>query len=141
MLGNLLGRHTGKKTHLDDISLTRIEAPETVKSFIEREDSYLAQCEVGIMQGGGRDALGGAIRPSPVNQYLPHDAGGDAKKMRPIGDTDFTILHETEEGLVDQSGGLEGLSWPLSPQVTSCDTAQFGVRRRQVLVNFHSTHP
>jgi hypothetical protein len=54
-----------------------------------------------------------SARASVVNQNPPHHLGRNAKEMSPTLPLDVTLIYQTQECFIQESGGLQGVTRPL----------------------------
>jgi len=66
-----------------------------------------------------------------VDENPPHHLRGDAKKVRATLPVDVALFDKTQVRLVDERGGLEGVTVPLTVQLTRSDATQLAVDERQ----------
>jgi hypothetical protein len=52
-----------------------------------------------------------------IYQHLPHGARSDGQKVRSVGGDDTAARSQLQVNLVDQAGGMERVSGPLSGQL------------------------
>ena len=75
--------------------------------------------------------------PAParvVGQDPPHHLGRDPEEVRAVLPVHAALVHEAQEGLVDQVVGLEGLAGPLPAEVPPGQPPQLVVDERRDLV-------
>jgi hypothetical protein len=70
------------------------------------------------------------MRPSMIDEHLPHDARGDAEEVRaiaPVGAVLLDMPGEAHVGLVHERGWLQGVVGALAPNVVRREIAQLFV--------------
>jgi hypothetical protein len=74
------------------------------------------------------EALGGVAPTGVVDEDQAHGLGGGGEEVAAVGDVgEGVAVEESEEDLVDEGGGLEGVAGPLAAQEPAGDAAQLGV--------------
>src|SRR6516164_6515287 len=85
---DLLGRHSSKKTHFNQVGLEIICGRQPVKRLIERDDVYrpFPRKPHGLQKlaTGVAAAFLGLTAAGMVHQYLSHDACGNAIEVRAV---------------------------------------------------------
>jgi hypothetical protein len=74
------------------------------------------------------EALGGVPAAGVVDEDLAHGLGGGGEEVSAVGDVgEGVAVEESEEGLVDEGAGLEGVSGPFAAHEPAGDAAQLVV--------------
>src|SRR4029453_4670862 len=82
-------------------------------------------CIVQWYSEASTSALEGSPRARVIDQYLPHIKRGHAKKVRPAVEFGQPLTCHTQVRLVNESGGLQGVSGVLPPEVDVCQPVEF----------------
>jgi hypothetical protein len=73
-------------------------------------------------------ALPGVAAPGVIDQDLAHRLGGGGEEVASVGDVGQGVaVEESQQGLVDQGAGLEGVAGPLAVHQPAGGAPQLGV--------------
>ena len=140
---------------LDDAGEIRVEGRQTRERFVQREDVDVIGSVVGWPESGlyvrsarvvQRDALRTAAaldripRPRALHQNLAHRQRSDRQEVCAAVEVTGALAGEPDECFVDECGGLQCLTWPLSPDVAGGDPPQLVVDERHQLGNGVGSH-
>jgi len=131
----LLGE-AAKETAFHHLSESRVEGLELRQRLVQchqRLGSVLNRHHAFVQDQDPRAAatFAGPVPPSVIHQDLPHRPSSDAVEVAPVAVLHAGLIHQPEIGLVDQTGGAEGVCGALVPKGTVRDPAQFLIDQRE----------
>lgn len=133
--GSLFDGKPAKKAQFDNAALPRIESGELVERVIEShyiDFGLLGESDLGIetQPRSPGAALGGPAVSGVVNENVPHDLRGDAKKMSAIFPLRLLLLNEAKIGFVYERRTLKGMVGAFAAQMATGQTAQLAIHKR-----------
>jgi hypothetical protein len=69
-----------------------------------------------------------------IDEHAPHQAGGDAEKVRTVLPADTPRVRQFQERFIHQRGGLQRVSAPFPAHVRPCEAAQLPLHERYQLL-------
>ncbi len=130
--GAFLDTHAREVSHLDNPGLALVESGEFVEGVVELDEdlgAILGRIElvVDLEVDSTGPAAGAILAAGVIDKDQTHEVGGDAEEMGSALEVLTVLLDEFGEGLVKQSGGLEGVTGALVAEGTAGETAEFVV--------------
>src|SRR5262249_26925693 len=128
-----------KIAELDEFGLQRVVLGEQLQGLVEGHqvvrrllDHFRRPVQIDLAPGTA--AFGTMFLAGVVHQDTSHGFRGGPKEMGAAGPLPGAFrVHQAQVGLMDQGGGVEGLSWLLVRQLLDGQLAQFVVDQRQEL--------
>ncbi len=134
--GGGLDIESAEEAEFDDAGLDGIEGRESVEGFVEGEhlDRGVVGDEGDVVEGGASPAAAPLLRPagaSVVDEDAAHGSRGEREELGPGRPAGVILTDESEVRLVDESGGLEGVSGALLAHEDAGEIAEFA--REQIV--------
>ena len=134
-LRGLFHAEAAEEAELDDLRSAGVRPGQSVQRVIERHHftgSHRKEIDgqVHIHKRGSGAALRGGLPAGPVDKDSPHHARRDGKKVRSMLPIDLMHIHQAQIRLVDQVGGLQGVSGTFVPQEMGGHSAELPINAR-----------
>ena len=128
-LSRFLHAQASKKTQLDHLRLSRIDAGKSLQSIVEHDQIFISTAAEDrcVFQSNVLDAATAfqVVAPRVVNQNPSHELCRHGEEVGPVLPAHALVIHEPQVSFVDQGGGLQTVAGALPPQVVPGEPAQF----------------
>ena len=137
--GGFLDAQPAEEPQLNNFALALVETGQGLQRIIEHHDvvpSFIADYKgfVEIDSRGEATALFRPPRPGMVDEDPAHHLRARGQKMRAVVEGDRPGIHQPNEGLVHERGGLQGVAGTLARHVPARDLVHFAVDQRHEVV-------
>lgn len=137
--GGLFQSEAAEEAHFDDGALLLVELGECGEGVIEGDNlDTFARRDMEAFVKGERFHFSAALftvfGAGVIDQDAAHDLRGDALEVGAVLPADVALVHQFEEGFMDDAGALEGVAGALAAEVGGGEQVEFGVDQRHELV-------
>lgn len=128
-----------EETQFDDAALALVEGGQRLQRIVEGDEvmTRFGGNRQRVVETGGAchaAALGGESTACMIDENLPHHAAAQRQEVQAIVDGQRFALDQPEERFVDESSGLERVTWSLMRHVMNGDPVKFAMNERNELV-------
>jgi hypothetical protein len=132
--GRLVDGQAAEVAHLDDPALPRCDLGERLERLVEGQIGLAtirdAQSLVKSQDDGTPAALGGALLARVAHQDAAYQGRRHGEELRPVLPTDALVLRQAHVDLVDDLGGLQGVSRALALEAALSEPPEVVVDQR-----------
>lgn len=137
--GGLFQSEAAEEAHFDGGALLLVELGECGEGVIEGDnlDTFARGNMEAFVEGEsfhGSAALFAVFGAGVIDQDAAHDLGGDAVEVGAVLPADVALVHQFEEGFMDDPGALQGVAGALTAEIGAGEPVQLGVDQRHQLV-------